>query len=124
MYPYPYFPVNSRCRLRPQSLGPVQIKRRDEWNHICRQLGALGKNAKELAGFRRALQVEVMLADDALGIARLQRGLTHRPKLADEHRNERVPQHVMREPEISADFPMHVHRVFRDKRELLQWVGS
>lgn len=50
---------------------------------------------EELIGFRRAFQVEVMFADNALRIARLQGRLTHRPKFGDEHRNKGVAHDVV-----------------------------
>ncbi len=43
-----------------------------ERNGAC---SALGKNAEELLGLWRTFQIEVVLTDNALGIARLQRGL-------------------------------------------------
>ena len=45
----------------------------------------------------RAFQIEVMFADDALGIAHLNSRFTDGTEFRLEHGNERVPQHVMRD---------------------------
>ena len=51
-----------------------------------------------------------MLADDALGISCLNRRLSDRPELGDEHGNEGVTEHVMTKFETileALDFDVH-----------------
>lgn len=61
-------------------------------------------DGKELLAFGRAFQVEVMLPNDGFRIARLDRGFADRAILRDEHRDERMPQHVVREAEALREF--------------------
>ena len=54
-----------------------------------------GHDSEKLLGLLLGLQVEVVLANDALGVAGLQSGLAHRAEFADVHRNERMAHDVM-----------------------------
>ena len=83
--------VNSPSALPfPASgMAPAQYFRRlVNWDWCGSSLRHDSKKQLRLGG---VFQVEIVLADDALGIAGLQRGFTDGAKLRDEHRNIRVP---------------------------------
>ena len=93
------------------------------WNDVeLGMLPAFRHDVEESLGLGGTLEVEVMPPDDALRIAGLEGGFTHRPEFRDEHRDERVAEHVVREPELLADAAVHVHRVRREGWVSLQRV--
>ena len=65
-----------------------------------------------------------MFPDDRLGVAGLEGSFAHRAELRDEHRNERMPEHVVGEREFVEDLLAGVHRVRRHDRKLRQRVGA
>ena len=73
-------------------------------------------DAKKTLGLGGCLQIQVMFADDALGVAGLQSGLAHRAVFGDVHGNERVPHDVMRKVESLGDGRALVLKVGRDDR--------
>lgn len=77
----------------------------------------LGHDAEEFLGFLGGLQVEVVLADDRLGVARLNRRFADGAEFRDEHGNERVAQHVVREPELLREFLPPLLEIARDDRK-------
>ena len=83
----------------------------------------LGQDAEKLLRLLGGLQIEIMLADDALGIARLQRRLANGTELGDEKADERMPHHVMGEREFLCHFFADVLKVRRNDREFLEWLG-
>ena len=82
----------------------------------------LGQDAEELIRLLSGFQVEVMLADDALGVARLNRCLADGAEFRDEHRNERVPEHVVREPEFLRELHPAFLKVTYDDGESVERV--
>ena len=48
-------------------------------------------NVEELLSLGGGLQIQVVLADDALGVSGLEGRFSHRPELGDKHRNESMP---------------------------------
>ena len=58
---------------------------------------------EKLFGFFGAFQVEVMLANDRLGIAGLESGIAHRPEFPDVHADEAMPQNIVGEVELLAE---------------------
>src|ERR1017187_9468545 len=82
------------------------------------------QDTEERVRLRRGFQVEVMLADDALRIARLNRRFADGAKLCDEHRNERMPEHVVRESEFLRELQPALLKIADDQREFVEWVGA
>jgi hypothetical protein len=99
---------------------PQRLNGDGDGDSVC---SALRKNTEELLGFCRAFQVEVVLADNALGVARLQRGLADGPELRNEHRDIAVPHDVMGEIEFLHHPFADMLEVGRDDWKLLQRVG-
>jgi hypothetical protein len=60
----------------------------------------LWQDGPKLIGLGGVLQVEVVPEDDAFGIACLNRGFADGTQFRDEHRNERVAEHVVGEVEF------------------------
>jgi hypothetical protein len=58
-----------------------------------------GNDAPKLFGFRFGFEIEVMLADDALGIAGLEGGIAYGFEGPDRHRNECVAKDIVHEAE-------------------------
>lgn len=81
------------------------------------------QDREECLGLGLALHVEIMAADDFLGIPSLQSCIAHRAKLRHMHRNICVPQHVMRKPELFGDAGALVPDVFDDEGVFSQWIG-
>src|SRR6202142_288913 len=82
------------------------------------------QDAEERIRLRRGFQIKVMLADDALGIARLNLRFADGAEFRDEHRNERVPEHVVREPEFLRELSPALLKVPGDQREFVERVGA
>lgn len=85
---------------------------------------SLGQDSEEQLCFGGIFQVEVVFADDALGIAGLEGGFADGAKLRDEHRNIRVPHHVVGQVELFDGLFAQVLEVGWDDRILLQRVGA
>ena len=64
-----------------------------------------------------------MFADYVFGVSRLQGRFAHRPVLGDEHRNERVPEYVMREVEPLREFCPPFLKVCHNDGELLERIS-
>ena len=77
-----------------------------------RQLGALGDDLPELVGLFGGLEVEVVLADDGLGVASLEGGVAHGAEGADRHGNIGVAEDVVAEGELLPDFAEDAVDVF------------
>src|SRR5690606_34870918 len=93
----------TRCMShRPKWRGPGR-PRPARWSGSGRQDlrfllsgGLFRHDPEKLLSLGRTFQVEVMFADDGLGVARLNGGLADGPEFGDEHGNERVAKHIMR----------------------------
>lgn len=68
--------------------------------------------------------VEVILADDAFRVAGLNRGFTAGTEFRDEHRNERVPHHVVREAEFLPQRRTPLLKVADHERGFLGRIGA
>ena len=86
-------------------------------------MSPLWQDAKKLFRLLLAFEIEVVLADDVLGIAHLNRGFADGAKLRNEHRDEGVPRHVMGEGEFLGYFFTDVLEIRRDDRESLQRIS-
>lgn len=94
------------------------------FGHRLRRRGLLGPDGEEARGLLLRFQIEVVLANDGLGVAGLECGLAHRAELRDVHGNERVPHDVVSEAERLCDGGTLVLEVGRDDREAVQREGA
>jgi hypothetical protein len=78
-----------------------------------RRVGRTLKNASASCG---GGLVQVVAADYAFRIARLQRRVAHRAELRHVHRNERVPQNIVPEAELLADACQPPQEIFHHGR--------
>lgn len=84
----------------------------------------LWQDGPKLIGLGGVLQVEVVPEDDAFGIACLNRGFADGTQFRDEHRNERVAEHVVGEVEFLGEAVAPPFEISADDREFLQRVGA
>ena len=80
------------------------------------------QDAEELFRLLGCLQIEIVLADDGLGIARLKCRLPDGAEFRDEIRHERMPHHIMAQRVLLHDFRADMLEVRRDDRELRKRV--
>ena len=114
-----FIPLVARQRQRSDS----NAQRRTN-GVSCRVIGMPGKDAEKILRLCRGFQVEVVSADNALGIARLQGGFAHLPEFSHEHRNERVPHHVVRQAERVEDLSPDFLGIVGKNGKAIQRIGA
>ena len=83
-----------------------------------------GKDAEKLLGFLGGFQIEIVTADDALGITRLKRCLADRPEFPDEHRNIRMSEHIVSEVELVFKLGPAFLEITSDYWIFIEWIRT